>query len=73
VALGDRWTMIEFKIGQYVNYHPTNQFKIGGRYVVTRLLPQPNAEPRYVITSEDVASVEYTAEASELRRVQAGQ
>ena len=27
VALGDRWTMIEFKIGQYVNYHPTNQFK----------------------------------------------
>jgi hypothetical protein len=33
-----------------------------------KLLPQAKGEPRYVIRSEDDASLEYTAEASELRR-----
>jgi hypothetical protein len=65
--------MIEFKIGQYVVYRPANPFKIGGRYVVTRLVPQPNGEPRYIIRSEDDPSCEYTAEASELRTVPGGQ
>jgi hypothetical protein len=34
-----------------------------------RLLPQANGEVRYRIRSEDTPSREYTAEASELRRV----
>jgi hypothetical protein len=61
--------MREFKIGQYVSYQRHNA---EGRFIVIRLLPRPNAEVRYVIRSEDDASVEYTAEGSELRRVQIG-
>jgi hypothetical protein len=61
--------MIEFKIGQYIYYR---RHSAEGRFVVMRLLPQPNGKVRYVIRSEDDASVEYTAEASELRRVQSG-
>jgi hypothetical protein len=56
--------MTEFKIGQYVYYRSRAQ----GRFVVMKLLPQAKGEPRYVIRSEDDASLEYTAEASELRR-----
>jgi hypothetical protein len=56
--------MNEFKIGQYVYYRSRAE----GRFVVMRLLPQPRGEPRYIIRSEDDASLEYTAEASELRR-----
>jgi hypothetical protein len=61
--------MREFKIGQYVYYrgHATE-----GRFVVMRLLPRARGKVRYVIRSQDDASVEYTADASELRRVQAG-
>jgi hypothetical protein len=59
--------MREFKIGQYVFYRPTGRQRAEGRYVVIRLLPQPNTEPRYVIRSEADPSVEHTAEAKELR------
>ena len=64
--------MNEFKIGQKVVYRPANSLKIGGRYVVLRLIPQPNGEPRYFIRSEDDPPCEYTADASELRRVSGG-
>ena len=60
--------MNEFKIGQYVYYVPR---RAEGRYVVMRLLPQAKGKVSYVIRSEDDASVEYTAEASELRRASA--
>jgi hypothetical protein len=56
--------MTEFKIGQYVFYRS----RAAGRFVVMRLLAQPMGKPRYVIRSEDDASVEYNAEAKELRR-----
>jgi hypothetical protein len=56
--------MTEFKIGQYVYYRS----RADGRFVVMKLLPEPKGEPRYIIRSEDDASLEYTAEASELRR-----
>jgi hypothetical protein len=61
--------MREFKIGQYVYYRPGDRERAEGRYVVMRLLPQANGEVRYRIRSEDTPSREYTAEASELRRV----
>jgi len=61
--------MREFKIGQYVYYR---RHSAEGRFIVIRLLPQPKGELRYVIRSEEDPSVEYTAEASELRRVQSG-
>jgi hypothetical protein len=60
--------MREFKIGQYINYVPHNRLRAEGRYVVMRLLPQPNGEVRYRIRSEDTPSREHTAKASELRR-----
>ena len=56
--------MREFKIGQYVFYRSRAE----GRFVVMKLLPQSKGEPRYIIRSEDDASLEYTAKASELRR-----
>jgi hypothetical protein len=56
--------MNEFKIGQRVLYRPANAFKIGGQYVVTRLLPQAH----YVIRSQDDPERAYTAVASELRK-----
>jgi len=56
--------MTEFKIGQYVYYRSRAE----GRFVVMRLLPQPKGKVRYVIRSEEDPSVEYTVEASELRR-----
>jgi hypothetical protein len=56
--------MREFKIGQYVFYRSRAE----GRFVVMKLLPQPKGEPRYIIRSEDDASLECTAEASELHR-----
>ena len=61
--------MREFKIGQYVSYQRHNA---EGRFIVIRLLPQPKGEPRYVIRSQDNPEREYTAEASELRRVPSG-
>jgi hypothetical protein len=64
--------MHEFKLGQYVFYHPHNRFKAEGRYIVTRLLPQPKGAPRYIIRSQAEPEREYTAEASELRRVPSG-
>ena len=64
--------MREFKIGQYVYYVPTNRFKAEGRYIVMRLLPQPNGATRYIIRSQAEPEREYTAEASELRRVPGG-
>jgi hypothetical protein len=64
-----RDTMHNFKIGQYVYYVPTNRFKLEGRYVVMRLMPQPKGEARYIIRSDENPSREYTAEASELRKV----
>jgi hypothetical protein len=39
---------------------------------VTRLLPQPNGAPRYIIRSQAEPEREYTAEVSELRRVPSG-
>jgi hypothetical protein len=64
--------MHEFKIGQYVYYVPRNRFKAEGRYVVMRLLPQADGELRYFIRSQAEPEREYTAEASELRRVPGG-
>ena len=58
--------MTEFKIGQYVYYQ---RHAAVGRFVVIRLLPHPSCKVRYLIRNEDDASVEYTAEASELRKV----
>jgi hypothetical protein len=69
VALCDWWTMNEFKIGQYVYYR---RHAAEGRFVVMRLLPQPKGKVRYVIRNQDEPEREYTAEASELRRVQSG-
>ena len=60
--------MREFKIGQYVFYRSRAE----GRFVVMKLLPQPKGKVRYMIRSEDDASVEYTADASELRGVRVG-
>jgi hypothetical protein len=65
-------TMHDFKIGQYVSYVPRNRFKKEGRYVVMRLLPQVKGELRYIVRSKDEPEREYTAEASELRRVPGG-
>jgi hypothetical protein len=64
--------MHDFKIGQYVYYVPRNRFKKEGRYVVMRLLPQVKGELRYIVRSKDEPEREYTAEASELRRVPGG-
>ena len=64
--------MREFKIGQYVYYHPRNRVRVEGRYVVMRLLPQANDEPRYIIRSQAEPEREHTAEASELHRVPRG-
>ena len=61
--------MGEFKIGQNVCYQ---RHKAEGRFVVMRLLPQPKGEPRYIIRSQAEPEREYTAEASELRRVPSG-
>jgi hypothetical protein len=62
--------MHEFKIGQYVYYVPR---KAEGRYVVMRLLPRgTKGGPLYIIRSQDNPEREYTAEASELRRVPSG-
>jgi hypothetical protein len=36
---------------------------------VMRLMPQPKGEARYIIRSDENPSREYTAEASELRKV----
>jgi hypothetical protein len=64
-------TITEFKIGQYVYYIPR---KAEGRYVVMRLLPRgtKGGGPLYIIRSQDNPEREYTAEASELRRVPSG-
>jgi hypothetical protein len=64
--------MHDFKLGQYVYYVPHSRFKAEGRYIVMRLLPQPKREPRYIIRSQGEPEREYTAEASELRRVPRG-
>jgi hypothetical protein len=64
--------MREFKIGQYVYYAPHDRPRAEGRYIVMRLLPQPKGEPRYIIRSQAEPEREYTAEASELRRVPSG-
>ncbi len=68
MLLCDRWIMTEFKIGQYVFYRS----RANGRYVVMRLLPQPKGELRYTIRSQDEPEREYTADASDLRRVPGG-
>jgi hypothetical protein len=60
-------TSHEFEIGEYVTYHPTTGRRADGRYVVIATFLQPNGEPRYIIRGEDDPSVEYTAEAKELR------
>jgi hypothetical protein len=59
--------MREYEIGQHVFYRPTNGFKLGGQYVVVRLVPQPNGEQQYIIRSPDEPFREYTAEVKELR------
>ena len=61
--------MHEFKIGQYVYFVPHHRHRAEGRYIVMRLLPQPNGEPRYIVRSQAEPEREYTAEASELRTV----
>ena len=60
---------MHFKIGQYVSYQ---RHKTEGRFVVIRLVPQPKGNLRYIIRSQDDPEREYTAEASELRKVSNG-
>jgi hypothetical protein len=60
--------MAEFKIGQYVFYHPRIRWKADGRYVVIAVFPQSDGKVHYRIRGEDDMSREYTADASELRR-----
>jgi hypothetical protein len=57
----------KFKIGQPLLYHPTNRMKARGRFIVIRLFPQPDGKVHYRIGSENDGSLEYTADASELR------
>ena len=59
--------MRKFKIGQPLLYHPTNRMKVQGRFIVIQLFPQPDGEVHYRIRSENDISLEYTADASELR------
>jgi hypothetical protein len=61
-------TMREFKVGQYVHYHPANRLMAKGRYAVIAVFPQPDGRARYLIRSEDEPSIEYTASATELRK-----
>ena len=58
--------MRKFKIGQALLYHPT-RMKAQGRFIVIGLFPQPDGKVHYRIRSENDASLEYTADASELR------
>jgi len=60
-------TTREFKVGQYVYYHPANRVTAKGRYVVIALFQKPDGRVRYLIQSEDEPS-EYTASAKELRK-----
>ena len=60
-------TTREFKVGQYVYYHPANRVMAKGRYVVIALFQQPDGRVRYLIQSEDEPS-EYTASAEELHK-----
>jgi hypothetical protein len=64
---GGNMTSREFKVGEYVTYHPTTGRKADGRYVVIARFVQPNGKPRYIIRREYDPTVEYTAEAKELR------
>ena len=57
----------KFKIGQPLLYYPTNRMKLKGRFIVIRLFPQPDGEVHYRIRSENDISLEYTADARELR------
>ena len=59
--------MRKFKIGQPLLYHPANRVKVKGRFIVIRLFPQLDGKVQYRIRSEEDASLEYTANASELR------
>jgi hypothetical protein len=62
-------TKREFKVGQYVYYHPhANRLMAKGRYVVIAVFPQPDGRVRYLIRSEDEPSIEYTVSATELRK-----
>jgi hypothetical protein len=61
--------MHDFKIGQNVSYR---RHKAEGRFVVIRLVPQPNGGLHYVIRSQEDPEREHTAEASELRKVPGG-
>jgi hypothetical protein len=63
-------TMREFKVGQYVYYHPrANRLTAKRRYVVIAVFPQPDGRARYMIRSEDEPSIEYTASATKLREI----
>jgi hypothetical protein len=61
-------TTREFKVGQYVYYHPANRVMAKGRYVVIAVFQLPDGRARYLIRGEDEPSTEYTASAKELRR-----
>jgi hypothetical protein len=60
---------MHFKIGQYVSYQRP---KAEGRFIVIRLVPQTKGGPHYIIRSQDDPEREYTAVASELRKVPNG-
>jgi hypothetical protein len=62
-------TMREFKIGQHVYYVPR---RTDGLYIVVRLQPQANGETRYLIRSQTEPELEFTVEATDLRRIQGG-
>jgi hypothetical protein len=60
---------MHFKIGQYVSYQ---RHQAEGRFVVIRLVAQPKGGPHYIVRSLADPEREYTAKASELRKVPNG-
>jgi hypothetical protein len=56
-----------FKIGQSLVYYPDKRTP-KGRYIVLRLVPQPDGRVYYQIRSQDDPSLEFTADARELRK-----
>ena len=64
---GSAMTTREFKVGQYVYYHPASRVMAKGRYVVIAVFQLPDGRARYLIRGEDEPSTEYTASVKELR------
>jgi hypothetical protein len=62
-------TTREFKVGQYVYYHPASRVMAKGRYVVIAVFQLPDGRARYLIRGEDEPSIEYTATSAIARQL----